>query len=75
MAKIVNSATCYVATDKDGVAIGAVLWDYEIVDGAARKSGHTRDDAPDFAKTFHNTGAVGEFWRDGIDAIKTKEGI
>lgn len=30
---------------------------------------------PDFNKVSHNTGAVGELWRDEVDIAKTNEGI
>ncbi len=30
---------------------------------------------PDFNKTFHNTGAVGELWKDLIDQTESDEGI
>ncbi len=48
---------------------------YEIADGAEKKSSiHAIADA-DMAKIVHNTGAVGELWRDAIDAIKSREGV
>ena len=30
---------------------------------------------PDFDKTFHDAGTVGEFWKDLVDQIKTDERI
>ena len=76
MARAVANVAAYVETDKDGVAQNAVLWTYDITDGAAlKKSASLRDESPDFTKIYHNTGVVGEFWRDGVDAIKTAEGV
>ena len=33
------------------------------------------DAIPDFNKTLHNTGAVGEVWKDVVEVVKTIEGI
>jgi hypothetical protein len=74
MAKILTDVTCYVQTDAAGVPQGDVVWKYTVVDGDIRKDTTLTDSSPTFSKTYHNTGAVGEFWRDGIDAIKTAEG-
>lgn len=70
-----SNVTCYIPTDKDGNPQGAVIWEYIVEDGAASKSGSWIDESPDFGKTFHNTGAVGEFWRDAVDTIKSNESI
>lgn len=76
MARALGSiVNVYVGTDKDGNPVGNALWEYSVVDGNAKKTGHLDDASPDYTKTYHNTGAVGEFWRDGVDAIKTAEGI
>lgn len=32
-------------------------------------------DTPDFNKTAHNAGTVGELWKDEVDAAETAEGI
>lgn len=75
MARALENVKAFIRTDKDGAPGGTVLWSYEVVDGGARKRGDYADEAPTFTKTLHNAGSVGEFWRDGIDAIKTAEGI
>lgn len=75
MARTLSNVQCYIETDKDGNPQGAVLWSYNVADGDPRKAGYLKNTSPDFGKTMHNTGIVGEFWRDGIDAIKTAEGI
>ena len=75
MARALQNISCYIKIDKDGNPQGSVIWDYAVADGTAKKKSSLTDDAPDFGKTFHNTGAVGEFWRDGVDAIKTAENI
>ncbi len=76
MARALGSlVTCYVPTDKDGNPAGSVIWEYTVEDGALKKKASWVDAAPDYTKTFHNTGAVGEFWRDAIDTIKTNESI
>lgn len=76
MARALQNVSVYIPTDKDGVPLaGEILWTYDVVDGAAKKSAASIDVSPDFSKTMHNTGAVGEFWRDGVDVIKTAENI
>ncbi len=76
MARALGSKVdCFISTDKDGNPVSPVLWTYTVEDGAAKKKGTWSDESPDFTKTFHNTGAVGEFWRDAVDTIKTNEGI
>lgn len=75
MARALSEIKAYIQTDGDGAPQGRVLFTYKVTDGAASKTGEYADETPDFNKTVHNSGAVGEFWRDAIDAIKTAEGI
>lgn len=76
MARALSNVGCYIETDKDGNPQGTPLWTYDVADGAAKVGGKSyTDSAPDYTKTYHSTGVVGEFWRDGIDAIKARENI
>ena len=80
MARALDKVEFYIkgdpSADLDGSGNAACLVTYDVVDGAARKSGNAYDvPSPDWTKTFHNTGAAGEFVRDVVDAIKTAEGI
>lgn len=47
----------------------------ESTDTSLRKNNDVAVDSPDFNKTCHNAGSVGELWRDMVDAAKTDEGI
>lgn len=47
----------------------------ESTDTEMRKHNDVPVETPDFDKTCHNTGAVGELWKDMVDAAKTDEGI
>jgi len=80
MARALDKVEFYISgdpsTDLDGSGNARCLVIYDVVDGSARKDGNSHEvDSPDWSKTFHNTGAVGEFVRDTLDAIKTAEGI
>ncbi len=48
---------------------------YSVVDGAATKSAWYEVPTPDYTKVCHDSGAVGEFWKDLVDAIKAQESI
>lgn len=45
------------------------------VDSELRKHKDVPVDTPDFNKVCHNTSAIGELWKDQVDAAKTDEGI
>jgi len=75
MAKIINEVSVSIVTDKNGNVSGSAVWRYSITDGDASKNDQIIDDSSVFTKMFHKDGMAGEFWRDGIDMIKTKEGI
>ncbi len=52
------------------------VFTYDVVNGNARKSGGYEVPQPvDWTKKIHNTGAVGEMWRDAVDAIKSNEEV
>ncbi len=67
--------SCFIQTDKDGNPNGSVIWKYSVRDGDAKKRASWIDTKPDYAKTYHSKGTVGEFWRDAMDTIKANEGI
>lgn len=75
MARTLQNVKLYIATDKDGVPQNALM-SYKVADGVAvsKQKSHTPS-TPDWGKTLHNTGVVGEFLRDELDVIKTNEGI
>jgi hypothetical protein len=74
MAKALTEVSVLFDVDDAGAPQCALVI-YKVEDGAASREGQHHVDTPDFTKVFHNTGAVGEFYRDAVDEIKTKEGI
>ena len=74
MAKVLTEVKIEIEVDDQGAPQSAVA-DYRIEDGNAYKVARLEVASPDFTKVFHNTGAVGEFYKDVVDSIKTAEGI
>lgn len=74
MAAEISYITINIDCDELGIPQSARV-DYAIKDGALRKDGGYKIDIPDFSKILHNTGAVGEFYRDEVDVVKAREGL
>jgi len=91
MAKTITSVQVIITGNPNGNPTRASVQyeideDGSLYDGFMRIGGPTRPtDMPrpegdsvmafNGAMTLHNSGAPGEFWRDVVDQIKTKEGI
>ena len=72
MARQIKNAKLLITCDAAGAPQSAVV-EYEVWDGNASKKAAYEVENPNWGKVLHNTGAVGEFWRDEFDAVKRLE--
>jgi hypothetical protein len=80
MARILSDVQAFIDTDANGDPVGneegVIEVMYTVTDNVTGATKSAQANRPlDGAKIVHDTGAVGEWWRDTIDVIKGVEGI